>query len=70
MKAPVLTRIWYALMAAILWTGIYLTGFSLVSWLLYLPAVGLTVSSIIGVCPTVLIAAKLLGTKGPGKPKP
>ncbi len=61
MKAPVSTRIWYAIMAAILWTGIYFTGFSTVSWMFYLPAVGLTVASIIGVCPTVIAALKLFG---------
>jgi hypothetical protein len=48
-------------MAAILWTGIYFTGFSTVSWMFYLPAVGLTVASIIGVCPTVIAALKLFG---------
>jgi hypothetical protein len=61
MKAPASMRIWFALLGAALWTGILLTGFATVSWLLYLPAAALTVASIIGFCPTHVVIAKLFG---------
>lgn len=63
MKAPFSMRLWFAVMAAILWTGIYFTGFSLVNWLLYVPAIGLMFASIIGICPSQLAILKLFGNK-------
>jgi len=63
MKAPVSLRTWFAMMAAILWAGIYFTGFSAVSWLLYLPATGLTVASLTGICLSQFAVSKLFGTK-------
>ena len=63
MKAPVSLRIWFGSMAAILWTGIYFTGISIVHWLLYLPAAGFTIASIIGICPSQVVAFKLFGVK-------
>jgi len=41
MRASVSMRIWFAFVGIILWAGIYLTGFSTVNWLLYLPAAGI-----------------------------
>lgn len=61
MKAPASMRIWFALMGAIVWGGIYLTGFSAVSWLLYLPATGLSIAGIIGICPSQLAISKIFG---------
>lgn len=52
MKAPKSMRIWFVIMAVILWTGIYLSGFSRVSWLLYLPAAGFVFAAITGICPS------------------
>ena len=34
-------KIWFAVFGVIIWLGIYLTGFSDVHWLLYVPAVAL-----------------------------
>ncbi|MGC4036494.1 MAG: hypothetical protein QM764_11065 [Chitinophagaceae bacterium] len=63
MKASASTRIWFALMSAMIWIGIYLTGFSTANWLFYLPAIGLTSASIIGFCPVETGIAKLLNPK-------
>jgi hypothetical protein len=54
-------RLWFALMGLMLWAGIYFTGFSKVNLLLYLPATGLIMASIIGVCPAHIAIHKLLG---------
>lgn len=66
MKNPLSMRIWLAMMAAILWTGIYFTGFSIVNWLLYLPAAGFTIASIVGICPSQIAVFKLFGGKQKG----
>jgi hypothetical protein len=56
-------RIWLIVMAAILWAGIYITGFSNVSWVLYVPAVGFIFTAITGFCPGYSAINKMLGTK-------
>lgn len=56
-------RIWYAMVATILWAGIYLTGFSTVNWLLYLPAIGFVFGAITGICPSLVGIFKLFGVK-------
>jgi hypothetical protein len=63
MKASNSMRIWFALMGVMLWIGIFLTGFSNVSWLLYLPAAGLISASIIGICPLEMGISKMFGNK-------
>jgi hypothetical protein len=49
-------------MAAFIWAGIYLTGFSVVNWLVYLPAAGVTMAALIGFCPSQLVINKLFNT--------
>jgi hypothetical protein len=63
MKAPVSMRLWFAFLAAMIWTGIYFTGLSIASWLLYLPAAGLTIAAIIGFCPSQIVITKLFRLK-------
>ena len=50
MKASKSMRIWFAMVGTILWAGIYLTGFSKVSWVLYVPAAGFMFAAITGIC--------------------
>ncbi|HTH82178.1 MAG TPA: YgaP-like transmembrane domain [Mucilaginibacter sp.] len=54
-------RVWLIVMAAILWLGIYLTGFSKVSWVFYVPAVGFIFTAISGFCPGYAAINKMLG---------
>jgi hypothetical protein len=56
-------RIWFALMGLMLWAGIYLTGFSHVSWVLYVPASGLIIATTLGFCPSQKMISKMLGVK-------
>lgn len=59
MKASKSMRIWFAFVAIILWGGIYLTGFSNVHWLLYIPAVGFMFAAITGLCLSLTAISKM-----------
>ncbi|MFT3704913.1 MAG: hypothetical protein QM802_21280 [Agriterribacter sp.] len=63
MKAPLSMRLWFAVMAVMVWAGIYFSGFSIVSWLLYLPAAAFTIASIFGMCPSQLLFFKMFDAK-------
>jgi hypothetical protein len=63
MKASKSMRIWFAFVGIILWTGIYLTGFSNTHWLLYLPAAGFAFSAVTGICPSLMFISKIFGLK-------
>jgi hypothetical protein len=56
-------RVWFALFGTIIWLGIYLTGFSNVHWLLYVPAAGLTFAAITGICPSQLLVFSFFRSK-------
>lgn len=61
MKASKSMRVWYAFVGAILWAGIYLTGFSNVHWLLYVPAAGFVFAAITGLCLSLTAISKMFG---------
>ena len=63
MKASTQMRVWFAFFGAVIWFGIFLTGFSIVHWLLYLPAVGMTFAAVTGICPSQITINKILGVK-------
>ena len=63
MRASSSTRIWFALVAAMLWAGIYLTGFATVNWLLYVPAAVFIFAAATGFCPSQIAVFKLFGSK-------
>lgn len=52
-------RMLFLMMAAIIITGIWLTGFTTVHWLLYLPAVALVFAGVTGICPTLSLLKKI-----------
>ena len=52
-------KIWFAVFGVIIWLGIFLTGFSYVHWLLYVPAVALIFAAVTGICPSQLLVFKL-----------
>ncbi len=56
-------RVWFALFGILIGLGIYLTGFSNVHWLLYIPAVGFIFAAITGICPSQLLVSKLFPSK-------
>lgn len=54
-KASAEMRTWYVAFSAIIWLGIYLTGFDAIHWLLYIPPIGLLFAAVTGICPTQLL---------------
>ncbi len=56
-------KTWFALFGIIIWLGIYLTGFSTVHWLLYIPAVALLFAAITGICPSQLLVFSFFRSK-------
>ena len=59
MKASKSMRIWYAFVGIIMWVGIYLSGFSNVHWLLYVPAIGFVFAAITGLCLSLTAISKM-----------
>jgi hypothetical protein len=56
-------RFFFLVAAAILWGGIALTGFRVVHWLLYLPAVFFLFAAVTGICPGIIVSKWLFGPK-------
>jgi len=56
-------RMLFLMVAALIMVGIWLTGFGVVHWLLYIPAAALAFAGITGICPGYLMLKKL-GFKG------
>ena len=56
-------KIWFAVFGVIIWLGIFLTGFSNVHWLLYVPAVALIFAAVTGICPSQLLVKNLFRSK-------
>jgi hypothetical protein len=57
-------RLFFVIVGSILWLGIWLTGFSAVHWLLYLPPVFFYFAAVTGVCPGMIISRLILPEKG------
>lgn len=57
------TRFFLLVMAALIWAGIWLTGFETVHWLLYLPAVFFVFAAVTGICPGLFFSNLLFGKK-------
>jgi ABC-type polysaccharide/polyol phosphate export permease len=49
------------MIAALIWVGIWLSGYNTVHWILYLPAAFLTFAAATGICPGLHILGKILG---------
>ena len=62
-KASKQMRIWFLFYGVIIWLGIYLSGFSNIHWLLYLPAVGIMFAAVTGICPSQMAVFKLFPSK-------
>jgi len=56
-------RMLFLFMAALILIGIWLTGFNVVHWLLYVPPAALIFAGVTGICPGLIIFKKL-GFKG------
>ena len=56
-------RMLFLMVAALIMLGIWLTGFGVAHWVLYLPVVALAFAGITSICPGYMIFRKL-GFKG------
>ena len=56
-------RMLFLMMAVVILVGIWLTGFNVVHWFLYIPVAALAFAGITGICPGYLIFQKM-GFKG------
>ena len=56
-------RMLFIFMAAVISLGIWLTGYTTVHWLLYIPPAALLFAGVTGICPGYMIFKKL-GFKG------
>ena len=61
--APAWLRAFLLLAAGLIWLGIWDTGLSAASWILYLPAVMFLFAAITGICPSIILTRAVLGTK-------
>jgi hypothetical protein len=48
-----------------IWTGIWLTGFSVAHWLLYVPAIFFSFAVLTGICPGLIVSNLAFGNKNP-----
>lgn len=49
----------FAVMSALIWLGIFMTGFNNVSWVLYLPAIASAGAAISGICMGAALFGKI-----------
>lgn len=54
-------RLFFAVTGVVIWLGIALTGFAVVNWILYIPAVFFLFAAVTGICPGIIISQRLLG---------
>ena len=57
-------RLFFAVTGIVIWIGIGLTGFAVVNWILYIPAVFFLFAALTGICPGIIISQRVLsGTR-------
>ena len=59
-------RFFFLVAGSLLWLGIWLTGFAVVHWLLYIPAAFFLFAAATGVCPGMIISNLLFGRRAAG----
>jgi hypothetical protein len=52
-------RFFFLVTGSIVWLGIWLTGFGIAHWLLYVPAVFFYLAAITGICPGLIFSRML-----------
>ncbi|VAX01330.1 hypothetical protein MNBD_GAMMA22-3137 [hydrothermal vent metagenome] len=56
-------RLFFLIIAITIALGIYLTGYTTVHWVLYLPLVFMLFASITGICPGIIVSKMIVGEK-------
>ena len=60
MKISTEMRLWFIGPMLMLWIGIYFTGFGIVHWLIYIPAVMSVFALVTGLCPGMFLIRNIL----------
>lgn len=60
------TRFFLLVSGAIIWAGIWRTGFAAAHWLLYVPAVMFPLAAATGICPGMIFSRLLFRERGAG----
>ena len=55
-------RFFLLVISVVIWLGIWHTGFNVVSWILYIPAVLLLFAAVTGICPGIIFSRMLFKT--------
>ena len=63
LKSPLPMRVFFLILSSVLWLGIWLTGFSQISWIIYVPACSLLFAAIMGFCPGLITSRFLFRTQ-------
>jgi len=61
MKIGKSMRIFVLVVGIITWLGIWHTGFTVASWILYLPAVFFVFAAVTGICPGIFFSRLIAG---------
>lgn len=56
-------RFFFLFAGSMIWLGIWLTGFRVTHWLLYIPAVFFLFAAVSGICPGMIISRLVFGGK-------
>ena len=62
-KMDTSTKAFFLFSGLVLWSGIWLTGFEVVHWLLYLPATFFLISAVTGICPGMIFFKEVFRDK-------
>jgi hypothetical protein len=60
-------RFFFLVVGSVVLLGIWLTGFNVVHWLLYVPVVFFYFAAVTGICPGLIFSGMLFPTKAPAK---
>ncbi len=63
--APPWMRLFLLIGSALIWVGIWHTGFGAASWVLYLPAIMFLFAAATGICPGAIVTRAILPPKEP-----
>ena len=61
--APPWLRLFLFFGGAVLWVGIWHTGFPVASWIIYILAVMFVFAALTGICPGAIVSRKILPPK-------
>jgi len=62
-KMDLSTKAFFLFAGLVLWSGIWLTGFEVVHWILYLPASFFLISAVTGICPGMIFFKEVFREK-------